>query len=298
MPKHFQIKSLNRVAIAGVGLLGGSLGLALRAAGYGGRLVGIGRRLSSLRRAVRCGAVDEVTRDPAQGVAQAQLVVVCAPISQFEGLLRAMAPALDRDAIITDVASVKQEVMQLAARTLPRGTRFIGSHPMAGSEKSGVDYARADLFQRATCILTPPARADRATVAWVDSFWKLVGCRTVTLSAARHDRLLARVSHLPHAVASALVALGVRDQAMDLAGPGFADTTRIASGDAPMWTDIFRSNRAATLASIDELIAELARFRKLLERDDEAGLHAWLERSKQVRDRWVAQRYRKQVLPP
>jgi prephenate dehydrogenase len=175
---------------------------------------------------------------------------------------------------------------------------FIGSHPMAGSEKSGVEYSRADLFDRATCIVTPPPRAPRERVTQVCRFWEALGSRPVVLTAQTHDRLLARVSHLPHAVASALVALSRRDDAVELAGPGFADTTRIASGDPALWTDIFRANGAATVAAIDELVQELQRFRKLIQRDDATGVLEWLQGSKELRDRWVARRYRKQVLPP
>jgi prephenate dehydrogenase len=296
--KHFEINDLETISIAGVGLLGGSLGLALRATGFRGKLIGIGRRLSSLRRARAADAVDEITCNPARGVAGAQLVLLCMPISQFEPILRAIAPALVPDTLVSDVASAKVEVMQLARKLLPRHACFIGSHPMAGSEKSGVEYARADLFDRATCIVTPPPSCPRERIDWMCRFWQLLGARTVVMDAARHDRLLGRISHLPHAVASALVALGVRDDAIDLAGPGFADTTRIAGGDASLWTDIFLANRRATAAAIDDLIAELRQFRKLLTRDDAKRIHAWLERCKKDRDQWIAHRYRKQVLPP
>lgn len=310
MPKRFQISTLETVAIAGVGLLGGSIGLALRAAGFGGRRIGIGRRLSSLRRAVEYDAVDEITRDAGKGVAEAQLVVVCAPISQFERLFRAMAPSLRPGTLVTDVASAKVEVMRLGRRLLPSHVDFVGSHPMAGSEKSGVEFSRADLFERATCIITPASRsgqprrrrargaASGRPVVRAKQFWEALGARTVVLPAETHDRLLARISHLPHAVASTLIALGRRDNAMSLAGPGFADTTRIASGEAALWTDIFHANRRATRDAIDELIVELRRLRRFLERDDTAALHDWLETSKQIRDRWVEQRYRRKELPP
>jgi len=280
-----------------VGLLGGSIGLALRAAGFTGRLVGIGRRMSSLKKALAVDAVDEVTRDVG-AVAGAQLVILCTPISQFGPLLERMAPALKPGTYVTDVASAKVEVVRLAGRMLPRDVHFIGSHPMAGSEKAGVEFARADLFQRALCLVTPTARTSAGTVRWVRSFWEVLGGRTVVLSPQRHDELLARVSHLPHAVAAALVALAERKSAIDLAGPGFADTTRIASGEPGMWVDIFGANRKAMLRATDELIDELKRFRGYLNRKDMHALLKWLNARKRTRDRWVAQRYRKQVLPP
>ncbi len=292
------IKKLNRVAIVGPGLLGGSAGLALRACGFAGVRVGVGRRASSLRRALACGAVDEVTRDVAGGVAEADLVLVCTPIGQIEPLLRVMAPALPEGVWITDVASTKVEVVRAASRILPRHARFVGSHPMAGSEKTGVEFARADLFERSLCLVTPKPGAPAANVRGIRSFWAALGARTTVLSPAKHDTLLARVSHLPHAVAAALVRLAIKDQAIDCAGPGFADTTRIASGDPGLWTDIFRTNRAAMLRSIDLLIAELRRFRGSLERDDAAALYRWLDESRDARDAWIDRRYKKKDLPP
>ena len=189
--------------------MGGSIGLALRAAGFGGCRIGAGRRASSLRKALNCDAVDVVTRDVAKAVSGSQLVILCTPIRQFDGLITRMAPALSPGTYVTDVASTKAQVVRMAERLLPDPVRFVGSHPMAGSEKTGVEFARADLFQLSTCILTPTSRTKPATVSWMRRFWEALGCRTVVTSPERHDRLLARVSHLPHAVAAALVNLAV-----------------------------------------------------------------------------------------
>lgn len=298
MHKDFNLKKLDRIAIIGVGLLGGSIGHAVRAAGFGGARVGIGRRVSSLRRALACDAVDEVTRDPAAGVAGADLVVLCTPIGRFEPLLRGMAGALRPGAIVTDVASTKAEVVRLCTGLLPKTVRFVGSHPVAGSEKTGVEFARADLFVRALCLVTPTEGTASATTRWVRRFWESLGGRTQVLSPQRHDELLARVSHLPHALATALVSLSARDKTIDLAGPGFADTTRIASGDPSMWTDIFKTNRKAMLRSIDELIGELSRFRDRLDREDGDAIFDWLAAAKKARDQWISRGYRKRVLPP
>jgi len=290
---------LDKVAIIGVGLLGGSIGLALRAAGFSGQRVGIGRRASSLRKALDCDAVDEVTQDVAKGVGDAQLVVLCTPIGHFETLLRQLGPALSPGTYVTDVASTKTTVVQIAHRLLPKTVRFVGSHPMAGSEKMGVEFARADLFERALCVLTPTPRTDPSTIRWMRSFWETLGAHTATVTPKQHDILLARVSHLPHAVATALVQLSLRGSAIDFAGPGFADVTRIASGDPNMWTDIFRTNRKAMMQGIDQLITELTKLRGRLERDDEKAIHDWLEAGKNARDQWIAKRYKqKKVLPP
>lgn len=298
MHKIIDIKNLDQIAIIGVGLLGGSIGLALRAAGFGGCRIGAGRRASSLRKALNCDAVDVVTRDVAKAVSGSQLVILCTPIRQFDGLITRMAPALSPGTYVTDVASTKAQVVRMAERLLPDPVRFVGSHPMAGSEKTGVEFARADLFQLSTCILTPTSRTKPATVSWMRRFWEALGCRTVVTSPERHDRLLARVSHLPHAVAAALVNLAVCESAIDLAGPGFADATRIAGGDATMWTDIFRTNRRAVLQAIDRLVAELRWFRQKLDHDDAQAILKWLAAGQEARNKWISRRYRKKVLPP
>lgn len=298
MRKSFSINSLDEIAIIGAGLLGGSIGLALRSAGFNGRRIGIGRRASSLQKALECDAVDAVTQDVAEGVSGAQLVILCTPIGHMESLMTQMAPALAAATYVTDVASTKVEVVRMAERLLPGSVRFVGSHPMAGSEKTGVEFARADLFQLATCIVTPTAQTKPATVRWMRKLWETLGCNTVVTTPEKHDRLLARVSHLPHAVAAALVGLAIRESAIDLAGPGFADTTRIASGNAEMWTDIFRTNRAAMLESIDQLIAEMTAFRQNLDRDDSEAILKWLKSGQEARDEWISRRYRKKVLPP
>lgn len=297
VPKVLQSKDLTQITIVGVGLLGGSVGLALRAHGFRGRRVGVGRRAEALKAAMDFGAVDEVTQDVAAGVAQAGLVVLCAPIGQFEALMRAMASGLRPGTLVTDVGSTKVEVLKMARRCLPRAARFVGSHPMAGSEKTGVEFARADLFERAVCLITPTPRSDRAGVEWLEQFWRALGGHTRLITPQRHDALLARVSHLPHAVATALVQLSLKEAAIDLAGPGFGDTTRIASGDPAMWTDIFRTNREAVSKAVDGLIEELSRFREKLNCDDADGICEWLEGSRRERDAWVARRYRQEEFP-
>ncbi|HSW45346.1 MAG TPA: prephenate dehydrogenase/arogenate dehydrogenase family protein [Phycisphaerae bacterium] len=285
------LNKLSCIAIVGVGLLGGSIGLALRAAGYTGRRLGLGRRRISLDKALKYDAVDEVTCDIAAGVAKADLVILGSPIGSFEPLLEQMAPALRPGTLITDMASTKTEVVRLTSKLLPRHVRFVGSHPMAGSEKTGVEYARADLFEGALCLITPTRTTPGETVQAVKWFWKSLGGRTVTLSPQRHDKLLARISHLPHAVAAALIQLSRRDKAIDLAGPGFADSTRIASGDPSMWRDIFRTNSISMIQAIDLLVVELKMFKELLRKDEAGAIEKWLADSKLTRDQWVARRY-------
>ncbi|MHC4441349.1 MAG: prephenate dehydrogenase [Planctomycetota bacterium] len=298
MRKDFDINRLDTIAIAGVGLLGGSIGLALRAFGFGGTRIGIGRRQSSLNKALAYESVDEVTLEVAAGVSRAQLVILCTPIGRFEPILKNMAHALNDGTFVTDVASTKAEVVKLCRRLLPKSVKFVGSHPMAGSEKTGVEFARADLFEHSLCLVTPTPQTPPANVRWIRNFWEMLGSNTHTMTPKKHDALLAKVSHLPHALATALVGLSQKDSAIDLAGPGFADTTRIASGSPDIWTDIFRTNRRAVIQAVDQIIAELNRFRRRLDSNDIKAIDDWLAANKQARDNWIAKRHKMKVLPP
>jgi len=294
----FSVNKLRRIAIVGVGLLGGSIGLAIRSAGSAAKRIGIGRRMSSLEKAAAFDAVDEITVDVAEGVGDAELVVVCTPIGVIRSMFERMAPCLPKGCVVTDVASTKAEVVRLAEAIFPKHVRFVGSHPMAGSEKTSVEFARADLFQNAACIVTPTRRSDPATVRSLRVFWEELGGHVHLLSPARHDRVLARVSHLPHAVAAALVLLADAGDGTRYAGPGFGDATRIASGDPDLWRDVFASNRKAVLRALDSLGSELGRFRRILETGDDRALTAWLARAKAKRDAWIAKRYAKKEIEP
>jgi prephenate dehydrogenase len=289
------MKNLSTVTLVGVGLLGGSIGLALRAAGFTGRRIGVGRRRSSLDKALACDAVDQVTLDPADGVAEAQLVVLSTPIGQFEPLLRQIAGALAPGTYVTDVGSTKAQVVRTARRLLPAGVRFVGAHPMAGSEKTGVEFARADLFEEALCLVTPTRATPAEDATAVCHFWQALGGHTVTLSPQQHDKLMARISHLPHVAAAALVRLAGKQNAIDLAGPGFQDTTRIASGNSAMWTDILRSNGKPIQKALDDLIKELTKVRGYLQDEDIRAIEKWLEDGKKTRDGWIAQRLGKSL---
>ncbi|MFW6145799.1 MAG: prephenate dehydrogenase [Planctomycetota bacterium] len=270
------------VAIIGVGLLGGSLGLAIKAYDPEVRVIGIGHRQSSLDEALDIGAIDVASLDPAEGARGAELVVLCTPVGLFAELLRRIEPALDEGAIVTDVGSTKATVVRDAERILRKRRNFVGSHPIAGSERRGVGFARADLFSGKTCILTPTARTRADVRHRVGKFWQNVGMRTAELSPAAHDRALARVSHLPHAVAALLVNVPKADE-LDLAGTGFIDTTRIAGGDPIMWRDICLDNRDRLIEAVDAMGAQLEAFRVLLEAADGPGLQRLFTRSQKRR---------------
>ncbi len=276
------------ITVVGVGLLGGSLGLAVKAVDPAVRVTGVVRRPESVDEALAAGVVDAATLDLSAAVAGADLVVLCAPVGQFRALLAAVRPALKPGALVTDVGSTKAEVVRLAERALPDGV-FVGSHPMAGGERSGVAYSRDDLYTNHTCILTPTPRTAPAALARVEALWRSLRMHTVQLSPAAHDRALARVSHLPHALAALLVNLQ-KPAELDLAGPGFVDATRIAGGDPAMWRDIFLSNRKAMLKALDALSAEVADLRARIDASDGAGLVERLSAAQRRRAEMLARR--------
>src|SRR5436190_17870561 len=192
---------LERLSIVGVGLLGGSIGLAVRSTVNDCEIIGYGHRPATLERAVQIGAIDRGTGVLAEAVDGADLVILCTPVGLMREMLSGLAGCLKPGAVVADVGSTKASIVRAADEILPRGVAFIGSHPMAGSEKRGVEFARADLFQNALCILTPDERTDAKAVSNVEAFWELLGMRTCRMDPAAHDAALAEVSHLPHALA-------------------------------------------------------------------------------------------------
>lgn len=280
-----------RLTILGVGLLGGSIGLALKSAVSDCQIVGYGHRDSTLEMAKQVGAIDIGTTDPAAAVEGSELVILCTPVLTFGPLLGQIAGNLRGGAIVTDVGSTKRSVVEAAEAILPSGVHFIGSHPMAGSEKRGVEFARTDLFRGALCILTP-TKDTRADVIWrAENFWKLLGMRVTKMSPGDHDRLLADVSHLPHITAAALVAMQ-EDLGLDLCGKGFLDTTRVAGGDGALWRDILVDNRDNVRGSILRLREQFDRLLELMERGDSEPLRQWLDAAAKRREELMRKKLR------
>ncbi len=281
-------RGTRHVTIIGVGLLGGSAGLALRAHDPSVRIAGVGRRQVSLDAALAAGTIDTAHLDPAGPVADSDLVILATPVGAFEKHLRAIAPHLRRGALVTDVGSTKASVVRAAERVLGKGGPFVGSHPMAGSEHKGVTFARADLFAGATCIVTPttntPPRLTKRTVA----LWQSLGMRTLKMTPAAHDSATARVSHLPHVLASLLM-MAPKSKDFEVAATGFRDATRLAGGDPEMWRDILMTNRKAILAAIDSFDDSLMQLRDLLEIADAPGIEKFLAAAKKRRDKTLPQ---------
>jgi prephenate dehydrogenase len=264
-----------QLTILGVGLLGGSIGLAVRSAAPECQIVGFGPRRESLDRAVEIGAIDRLELDAQAAVDGSDLVVLCAPVGMFRPLLEKIAPGLGAGALVTDVGSTKRSVAAAAQSLLPKHARFVASHPIAGSEKRGVEFSRADLFRNRICILTPTAQSDPAALDRIEQFWRLLGMRTLRMSAEDHDRLLADVSHLPHLLAAALVTMQ-EEAGIELSGPGFLDATRIAGGDGGLWRDILLDNADNLKAGLGRLRAQLSEAEKLLDAKSGDALRDWL----------------------
>jgi prephenate dehydrogenase len=284
-----------KVTIIGVGLLGGSIGLAVkrRKLVSPGGVAGFVRRAASEKDCEKAGAVDFATTDLLAAVWDADLVILCTPLAQMLPRVQEMLPALKRGAIVTDVGSVKAGVVRDLERLVAKtGARFVGSHPMAGAEKTGVGAASADLFVNAVCVITPTRESNPAAVRQVEQFWKSLGARTLRLQPKRHDLFVSRTSHLPHILASVLAGYVLNPvqpkQQAALCANGFRDTTRIASGSPEMWRDIALANRKNIARTVDIFVAELKKIQRVLKNADSKAIAGFFETAKARRERWRA----------
>jgi prephenate dehydrogenase len=265
------------LSIVGVGLLGASLGLAARQRGLVRRVLGVGRNPATLEQAVRRGAIDAPCDLP-EAARRSQLIVICTPVETIAEHVLQMVPHCAAGALITDVGSTKAAIVHRLA-----GLPFVGSHPLAGSEKRGAEYADADLFQDKLTVVTPTPATPPDAVARITAFWQALGARVKLMDPEAHDRALALTSHLPHLAAAALAGL-LPPELHELTATGFRDTTRVAAGHPSLWTGIFAQNRAATLDALERLTAQLERYQVALEAGDWAALDALLTHAKKVRD--------------
>jgi len=289
------MKHWDTVAIVGVGLIGGSIGLALRERELASTILGIGRRAASLRKARTCGAVTKTTTNLARGVAHADLVIVCTPVADIVQRVLQVADACPATALITDVGSTKAEIVRQLDKTLheqrqdkaghPDGARatFVGSHPLAGSEKTGPQFARSDLFENRVVVVTPTRHTPKSALAQTKAFWESLGAQVLAKSPQEHDRSVAAISHLPHVIASALSNCTPTAD-LCLAAGGWLDTTRVAAADAELWRQILSDNRQHVLKSLGKFETVLAKFRAALEKDEQSKLLQLLEAGKQNRE--------------
>ena len=287
------MRRLGRVAIVGVGLIGGSLAIALRRAGVVTTLVAADRDLQALERAMALGVIDEGAESVAEAARGADLVIVALPVRAIGPALHDVGMAAEPHAVVTDVGSTKGEVVRIARQELrERFPRFVPGHPIAGREASGVEAATGDLFRGARVVLTPETDTEPDAVETVRGCWEAAGGRVATLTAATHDRIFAAVSHLPHVLSFALVSeVAARSDAAELfsfAAGGFRDFTRIAASSPEMWRDIALQNREALLEELDRYEARLAVFRTLIDRGDGPGLERLMSEARSARHAWSA----------
>jgi prephenate dehydrogenase len=283
---------LERVAVVGVGLIGGSFALALKQARAVAHVVGAGRNPANLELALERGAIDSVASDAAAAARGADLVLLAAPVAQFPKILAAIGPALDSKTVVTDAGSTKRDVIAAARQSLGRKIgQFVPAHPIAGGEKSGVSAASPDLFRDRRVIVTPLPENPKQAVDIVKDAWSACGARLVSLNADEHDSVLAAVSHLPHLLAFALVHdVAGRSNAAQLfsyAASGFRDFTRIASSHPEMWRDICIANRDRLIDEVARFSGELDRVKKLLEAGDAPGLEKLFAEAREARDKWI-----------
>lgn len=277
------------VALIGLGLMGSSLGHAMRRAGLAGRISGCARSAQTRETAVRLGFVDEVFEDPAEAVRGASLVILCTPVGTFGELARQIAPALKKGAILTEVGSVKQAVIDAIAPHVPEGVHFIPGHPIAGTEHSGPQAGFAELFDNRWCILTPLPGTDQAALAKLTQFWEACGSSVEMMTPEHHDLVLAITSHVPHLIAYNIVGTAsdlekvTEKEVIKFSASGFRDFTRIAASDPVMWRDIFLSNKDAVLEMLGRFTEDLASLQRAIRWGDGETLEALFRRTRAVR---------------
>ncbi len=277
-----------RVAIVGVGLIGGSIGLGITRRGLAQSVVGIGRQAKTLALARELGAVQETSLDFAKGATGADLVLVCTPVGRVADDVVTAAGQLT-DALVSDVGSTKAGIVaDVEGRLCPAGTwqhgvRFLGGHPIAGSEQKGISHARENLFEGRACVLTPTNHTDSADEQKLTDFWAALGARVVKMTPLEHDRALAAISHAPHVIAAALAA-ATPPADVPLAAGGWLDTTRIAAGDVSLWQQILLANPGYVVAAIDKFEKKLAALRSAIEHRNAGDVEKLLAEAKQVRD--------------
>ena len=280
---------MSRMAIIGLGLIGGSVGLALRRAKADVEVVGFARRPEVASRAIEIGAADRTEGSLSSAVKGADLVLIATPTTAMKAILAEIGGSLDEGCIVTDVASTKAKVMGWAEESLPPSTSFIGGHPMAGKETSGIEAADADLFAGCTYCLIPGPSATKEAIDTMDDLVKKIGARPLFIDAYEHDSLVAAISHLPIVISAALVSMITKSpswpEMAKLAATGFRDLTRLASGSPEMSRDICLTNKEPIIRWIDEYIQELERFRRLVSEGGEELEEAFV-RARKAREGW------------
>ncbi len=277
--------NFKNVAIIGVGLIGSSFALSLKKHGFKGRITGIGRREQNLIKAKKLGIIDGYSTVYAEGVKDADLILLAVPVGQFEQIVENIRRNIKRGAIVTDVGSVKAGIVERFESLMPEGVSFIGGHPIAGKECSGIDGAAADLFNDAQCILTPTSNTDKEALEKIIRLWEILGSKISLMTPEEHDLIFAGVSHLPHVVAYILVntIMELKEDMLPHGGRGLRDMTRIALSPTELWRDICVYNRENILKALQGFSSSVSYMIELFEKSDWIGLEREFIKAKEAR---------------
>ncbi len=278
-----------------MGLLGASVTLAIQRALPSIKSIGYSHRPSTRKKARQLGVAGEIIDVMGDSVADADIVILATPICTFEAIFDDIAGFLKPGCIVTDVGSTKSLPHKWADKTIKNGAHYVGSHPIAGSEKRGIEYARDDLFFGAKCILTKKANTDEASLKVLDKFWTALGCKVEVMTPAEHDRIFGRVSHLPHVTAAALINASNPEQ-LSFAGKGFVDTSRIASGPANIWADIFLTNQANISMGIRSVVRELTKLEKAITSGNRKQIEKLLSQARDRRSEMIDSKMKRKEL--
>jgi len=279
------VKSLSQIktiAIVGLGLMGGSLAAVLQKKMPAARIVGISRSRTALKTALRQGWIDFGTSDISKGVLDADLIVLCTPVQTFAGLLQRISCFAPHGVLVTDVGSVKAEILGQLPKDLYKRVNYVSAHPMAGSHARGIEAVNPKLYDRGFAFIIQDGKASKQAYVCVKAFWTLVMPRVVEISAREHDRLTAEISHMPHALAVCLMQ-AVEPKALPYAASGFRDMTRLAAGSVDIWQPIFEANRKSTAQSLGRLIRQIQRFKNALKSNSSKTLRLFLQKAESKR---------------
>jgi prephenate dehydrogenase len=278
------VSTFDRVAIMGVGLIGGSIALAAKQRGVAGCIMGIGRDAARLAAAQKLGVIDEFSTSP-EACSTVELVVVCTPVNRIADDVAQALQNTPETVLVTDAGSVKASIVADVERQSSQSARYVPAHPLAGSHSTGFEHANADLYNGRLCVLTPTPANTASGIARVRALWEGLGMRIQVLAPDAHDRILALTSHLPHVGAAALADLVTPDQ-LEFAATGFRDTTRVAAGDPELWTAIVERNSAQLTAGIDALIDSLTAFREALINNQTENVRSFFQRAQRLRSQF------------
>jgi len=276
------MKELNQITVIGLGLLGGSIGLTIRRCFPKAKVIGHTHRQTTRKKARKAEIVDEVCDRLEESVSNSELVILATPVCTFENIFSEIADALPKGCIVTDVGSTKVLAHKWAEKTLPGNTQYIGSHPIAGSEQRGLEFARDDLFEKAICILTTKPNTKRNDLQTLKNFWAKLGCLVKTMTPEKHDKVFADISHIPHITAASLVNAN-DSKTLKFAGKGFIDTSRIASGPPNIWSDIIITNAQNNVKGIDKIIKGLKNIKNAIKNNDKKQIEELLKNARRKR---------------